>query len=797
LGEDVTAGRVPPHDLDAEAAVLSACMLSAEALDEVVQLGLTGRFYSIANGLIWDGIVACYEAGNAPDIVNVASWLRDKQAIAKVGGSRYLAQLVDATPAVGHVEQHARTVLKKARLRDAIAHCHKMASEGYATEDTDAYLEEAEGGLSAIARQGRESSIVKLSDALQETFEEMVAAAERGDRLTGIPTGFADLDKLLAGLHKGEQVVVAARPGMGKAQPLDSHVLTPTGWRRIGDLVAGDWTIGADGKRKRVLGVYDKGTLPVWELTTNDNARVLVSDDHLWLTTTRNDRRAGRAATVRNTKEVIATIERPSGGCNHAIPVVQPIVFDAAESLIVAPWLLGAWLGDGSRSRKTATMSNPEPHVQQRIADSCDVGDKVVVAPDGITVRVNGGGLTAALKDLGLSEAYSYQRFIPKSYLTAGANARLELLRGLCDTDGYVTQSRLIEYCTTSPQLAEDIKFLVGSLGGVVSASEVTGAYRKNGRKKICRQAYRLRIKFPRGDVCPVSSPKHLARWKHGPGRTTLRLIKSAREVEPRPCRCIAVEGSLYVTDGFIVTHNTALVLNITANVAFGSEQQPGHAVAFFSLEMPTKQLATRMICSEARVDLSRIRAANLSPNDWALLTDTASTLAKLPIWIDDAPAISLLQLRAKARVIRQAAEREGFELGVIVVDYLQLMTGPGHSRENEVSEISRGLKALAKELGVTVISLSQLNRMCESRAKNDKRPILADLRESGAIEQDADTVVFIYRDDYYNPETTDAKGLAELIIAKQRNGPTGKVLTRYTGPYTRFDSLAHGGDYA
>lgn len=222
-----------------------------------------------------------------------------------------------------------------------------------------------------------------------------------------------------------------------------------------------------------------------------------------------------------------------------------------------------------------------------------------------------------------------------------------------------------------------------------------------------------------------------------------------------------------------------------------------------FSLEMPREQLGTRMVCSEGRVDLGKLRQGYLQPEDWRRLTEAASYLSSLPIWIDDTPALGILELRAKVRRIQAEYNRPATpsaperKVGLVVVDYLQLMKGRDgvNSREQEISEISRGLKQLAKELCVPVIALSQLNRAVETRTTKDKRPQLSDLRESGAIEQDADTIIFIYRDEYYNAETTSSKGIAELIIAKQRNGPTGKVLTRFTATCTRFDNLAPG-DY-
>ena len=200
---------------------------------------------------------------------------------------------------------------------------------------------------------------------------------------------------------------------------------------------------------------------------------------------------------------------------------------------------------------------------------------------------------------------------------------------------------------------------------------------------------------------------------------------------------------------------------------------------------MSKEQLALRMLCSEARVDLSRVRTGHLTDREFPRLSMAAGRLGEAPVYIDDTPAISVLELRAKARRLKRDPQAK---LGLIIVDYLQLMRADGRdSREQEISEISRSLKALAKELDVPVVALSQLNRQVESR--NPPRPKLSDLRESGAIEQDADVIAFIYRDEVYNPDDPDKHGLAEVIVAKQRNGPIGNVELTFLSAFTRFEN--------
>jgi replicative DNA helicase len=227
----------------------------------------------------------------------------------------------------------------------------------------------------------------------------------------------------------------------------------------------------------------------------------------------------------------------------------------------------------------------------------------------------------------------------------------------------------------------------------------------------------------------------------------------------------------------------TALALNIARNAAVDS----GVPVAIFSLEMSKEQLSLRMLCAEASIDSSRLRSGFFSMDDWERVTDAAGVLSAAPIFIDDSPSLSAMEVRAKARRLKMDKN-----IGLIVIDYLQLMQGRADAerRDLEISEISRGLKALAKEINLPVLALSQLNRMLEQR--NDKRPRLSDLRESGALEQDADVVAFIYRDEVYNKEETNPnRGTAEVILAKQRNGPTGEVRLTFLSAYTRFENLA------
>ncbi len=244
-------------------------------------------------------------------------------------------------------------------------------------------------------------------------------------------------------------------------------------------------------------------------------------------------------------------------------------------------------------------------------------------------------------------------------------------------------------------------------------------------------------------------------------------------------------KNAMYVVGARPGMGKTAFLLGLSTNIA-----KAGHPVLLFSLEMSNLELSQRILCSEAKVDSTRIKTGNLNEDDWTRIAHATGVLAETPIFIDDYPQTSIMEIRAKARRLKSQVG----DLGLVAVDYIQLMSGRANSesRQQEVSEISRNLKILARELECPVIALAQLNRKLEERA--EKRPMLSDLRESGSLEQDADAVFFLYRDEQYNPESQEA-GMAEVIVAKHRSGPTGTVKLAFLGRFTRFENMAYRPD--
>lgn len=790
-------GDAVPQDVSAEDHVLGACLLSVKAIDAVAELLAPADFYRGSSGRIFQAILDMYGAGEPVDVVTLAARLERGGVLDDVGGVARVNELAALVPAVGNVSHYAKIVRGAATLR-GLARVGAEITRLVAEPDGASPAELVDRGgelLFDLAAARQRSDLVRPADLLVETLRELGEIQERGGGLIGLSTGLSDLDRLTAGLQPGNLIVLGARPSIGKALSLDAGVLTPTGWRRMGDIAVGDEVIGADGEVDTVTGVYDQGEQPLWRLMLSDGCSVECSDDHLWLTRTRSDRRRGVPGAPKPTREIRETLKRQDSptAANHSIPYVEPIHFRVTqEPLPLDPYWLGLFLGDGCASNWT--WCNPEPDLQREFAIRLPGGDEAVLRKDGgrgytfgirKRQRNSPGATRAALSELELDNSRSYEKFVPQRYLLASASDRLALLQGLCDTDGYVTSphpSSTVEFSTSSARLRDGVLFLVGSLGGRATCIARATHYRARGVRHEARTSYRIVLSFPRGGVVPVRSEKHLARWSTKPQvRGRERMIADVEAVGVKPCRCITVGRSFYVTDGFMVTHNSSAALGIAANAAVRLKLP----VVLFTLEMSRREVMHRLLALEAHVDLHKLRTGKLSLQEWGRVHDAGDKVQAAPLFIDDAGAPSVLEIRSKSRQLRHRHP----ELALVVVDYLQLVAQDAENRTQEVSKISRALKVLAGELDVPVLALAQLNRQVEQR--HDKRPMLSDLRESGEIEAAADVVILAYREEVYFPDDPECAGLAELNVAKQRNGPTGVVKLAFEKRYAGFLSLS------
>jgi replicative DNA helicase len=571
--------RTPPHDVGAEQSVLGGMLLSKDAISDVIETIRPSDHYRPAHQLIHEAILDLYARGEPADAITVNNELIRRGELGKIGGGTYLHTLIASVPTAANAGYYARIVRERAILRRLVEAGTRIVQMGYMGDaEADEMVDRAQAEVYAVTDRRIAEDYHSLSEIMPGALDEIEAISTHGGTMTGVPTGFSDLDALTNGLHPGQMVVIAARPAVGKALALDTPLPTPTGWTTMGSVDTGDKLLGAFGDPTAVVAATEvMHGRPCYEVEFSDGSIIVADGSHQWATA------IGRGYTQVVTTEQIASTLGTRSGPRHA----------------------------------------------------------------------------------------------------------------------------------------------VGS-----------------------------------------------------------RLITDVRRVASRPVRCVEVDADdhLYLAgDGMIPTHNSALALDF-ARAATIRHQLP---TVIFSLEMGRNEITMRLLAAEARVPMHVMRSGQMSDDDWARLARRMSEVADAPLFIDDSPNMSLMEIRAKCRRLKQR-----HDLKLVIIDYLQLMSSPKRveSRQQEVSEMSRSLKLLAKELEVPVVALSQLNRGPEQRT--DKKPMVSDLRESGSIEQDADVVILLHREDAYEKESPRA-GEADLIVAKHRNGPTATVTVAFQGHYSRFVDMA------
>jgi replicative DNA helicase len=556
--------RTPPHDVAAEQCVLGGMLLSKDAISDVIEVIRPGDHYRPAHQLIHEAILDLYGRGEPADAITVANELTRRGEIARVGGGPYLHTLIASVPTAANAGYYARIVRERAILRRLVEAGTRIVQFGYAGEaDADDLVDRAQAEVFAVTDRRGGEDYHSLSEIMPGALDEIEAIGSRGGVLTGVPTGFSDLDALTNGLHPGQMVVIAARPAIGKALALDTPLPTPTGWTTMGEARVGDQLLGADGKPTRVVAATEvMHGRPCYEVEFDDGTVIVADADHQWLT----------------------------------------------------------W--------------NPQ---------GCD-------------------------------------RLLPPRIITTGEIART--MRGK-------PASRRLNHAAAIPASVEQ------SRSGLLVAAGVG------------------------------------SRRASGPRREPWRYFADVRPVSSQPVRCVQV-GSLdhlYLAGrSMIPTHNSTLALDFARAAAI----RHGIATVLFSLEMGRNEITMRLLSAEARVPLSTMRTGQMNDDDWARLARRMSEVADAPLFIDDSPNMSMMEIRAKCRRLKQRDD-----LKFVIIDYLQLMSSPKRveNRQQEVSEMSRSLKLLAKELDVPVVALSQLNRGPEQRT--DKKPLLSDLRESGCMTED------------------------------------------------------------
>ncbi|WP_366146509.1 replicative DNA helicase [uncultured Pseudokineococcus sp.] len=839
-------GRTPPQDVAAEQSVLGGMMLSKDAIADVVEVLRGTDFYRPNHESVFEAVTDLYGRGEPADAVTVAAELNRRGDLGRVGGAAYLHTLIASVPTAANAGYYAEIVRERAVLRRLVEAGTRIVQMGYASGggDVDGIVDSAQAEVYKVTERRSSEDYLPIADIIEGTIDEIEASSHRGEGMVGVPTGFADLDQLTNGLHPGQMIVIAARPAIGKALALDTPLPTPTGWTTMGEVQVGDRLLAADGTPTEVVAATDVLlNRTCYEVVLDDGTRVVADAQHQWLTDTRASRRGSASAAVRTTEEIAATVrlETADRRLNHSVSTAAPLQLPAAE-LPLPPYALGVWLGDGDSAGARYTSADPEiamhleaeglvvegqtgltyvlrppePEPEPRscvvcgaaftprtsqvrsCGRSCGGRAKAVSAPvpaptcpdcgrpsSGLrrcqACRDDHGTVTALLRGLGVLG----RKHIPGAYLRASEAQRRALLAGLLDTDGTVNPTGSVQIALTDQRLLEDVRELVLSLGYRCG----TSTRRVRGRSEESSTCWTLTF-TTHDDVFRLERKRlvHKERTKDRvEQRTRRRYITEVRPVPGVPVRCVQIDhpSHLYLaTRAMVPTHNSTVGLDIARSASIKN----GLPSVVFSLEMSRNEITMRLLSAEATVSLQHMRKGTMREEDWTRLARTMGKVSEAPLFIDDSPNMSLMEIRSKCRRLKQ---RHGLKL--VVIDYLQLMSSGKRveSRQQEVSEFSRALKLLAKELEVPVIAISQLNRGAEQRT--DKKPAMSDLRESGSIEQDADMVILLHREDAYERESPRA-GEADLIVAKHRNGPTDTITVAFQGHYSRFVDMAQGG---
>ena len=886
-GRDPYRDRTPPYSEAAEQAVLSAMLLDAEALLRATEYVDESMFYRESHRRVFRAMLALSERGEVIDPLTLTEELSRKNELEAAGGREYIAYLVDVVPTAANVEYHAKIVREKALRRRLIEVSTAIVSEAFDSALPAAeLLDAAEHSIVEVNQSRGTEGFTRVKELMYEAMERIEQLHLAGESVTGVSSGFHDLDELTAGFQPSELVIIAARPSMGKCLAHDSEIVledgsvetieaifkgtrqrmltlddsrwkfglvepsayvddgmkpvfrvttrlgrsiettithpfrTITDWQPLGKLAAGDSIavpreIGVFGTKAarpcevKLLGyLLGDGTITGGPPRFTNSNPVLLRDfgdavGEFGGVTVSNCASSNRTPTVRVRRDAVATLGARAAFSQQLTATMQT---GGQSGTSVA-----ARLGVSAASVSNWKTGNGAPS-GDLFSELCEfVGaEPADLAPAGIATlhaRVP-NSLTRWLRDLGIYGADASTKHIPRIVFTLPKEQVALFLNRLFATDGWATvlasgQAQL-GYASASERMARQVQHLLLRFGIIAALRRRDVKYRDERR-----EAWQIDITDARAIASFAAEIGMFGKEEQlGRAVAAVRAYRRMSDSDVYWDEIVSIEpvGMKQVYDltipethnfvaNDICVHNTAFVLNIAQNAALDAKTP----VAFFSLEMSKQSLLQRMLTSEARVDAQRLRKGKLRDDEFVQLGRAAGLLSQAPVWIDDTPAISLLEMRSKAR--RLKAEND---IGMIVVDYLQLMQGPASSenRQQEISTISRSLKALARELRVPVIALSQLSRAPEQRAGDNKRPQLSDLRESGAIEQDADVVMFLYRQEYYDvlegkdPSVPDkdgktSQGLAEVIIGKQRNGPTGNVTLFFNRQYTRFENYS------
>jgi replicative DNA helicase len=789
------------YNLAFERSVLSSIIFDPQQFDELSTTLKSDDFYLPAHQDIFVAMLSLLTKDQPLD----EEFIKKELVKDKKFDEQVMLEILSANP-IANTTAYVKEIKDKSLKRHLLTLTTEIKRVTVEEElPSEEVVDIVEKKLYDITQDNQSSDFKDSATMTFETMQYIQEMKDRGDTvLVGVDTGFHELNRMTTGFGKGDLVIIAARPAMGKCLGLGTKVVMYDGTlKNVEDIKVGDQLMGDDSTPRNVLSLA-RGREKMYWIRQNKGIDYRVNESHiLSLKRSRNEGKH-KHGDVLNIS--VKDYNKKSDKFHSNYKGYKVGIEFKKQKLDIDPYFLGLWLGDGHSSNVNITTQDKEIiNYLHSYAKKLDLQVTKQSAKDkcpiyGITSGQRGGyykddnSLQTRLKKLDLIQ----NKHIPHSYIQNTKENRLKLLAGLIDSDGYYDKNfNVFEIIQKDEKLAHQIKYLADSLGFRVSIKT-----KKARIKKINYECdvYRLRI------VGELDTIPTLIKRKQA------RKLKAKRDISHTGIKVeydkvddyygFTIDGNhLFLLEDMTVTHNTSFVLNTVNSLV---KQDKG--VAFFSLEMPADQLMLRLLSIQTSIPLQKLRVGDMSDDQWQSLNAAIESMNKSKLFVDDQGSVNINQLRSKLRKLKTQHP----EIELAVIDYLQIMQGIGsQDRHLQVSEISRGLKMLARELGIPIIALSQLNRGLESR--NDKRPMLSDIRESGSIEQDADIILFVYRDDVYlykeekeREKAAKAEGKeftptyvekeeedAEIIIGKQRNGPTGHVKLVFQKKLTRFVDAA------
>jgi len=788
-----TSTKQPPNAVEVEMAVLGAMMIDEEAVPKAVEILKPDSFYDPKHAIIFSAISSLYESGEPIDTVSVYEELKKEGKVDLAGGAAYISKLTQDIASAANIDYHSRVVMEKWILRKLISSSMEIASLAYEGQ-TDVFdlLDAAEAKIFQISEEGIKESFTSMEKAVKEAWELIEAIHAKKISTHSVPTGFAELDDLLGGFQRSDLIIIAARPAMGKCLGKGTKVLMFDGSiKKVEDIKVGDLLMGNDSKPRKVLSIARGKEMMYW-VRQNHGIDYRVNESHIL--SLKRSRNQGKYVKGEVLNIELSEYLSKSDKWKSNYKGYKTSVEFKHKNTPIDPYFLGLWLGDG-KSDGSRIYTQDKEVVDYIYSYAKELGATVTVLKDkekcpayiitnGKSQVARNSSLQAKLRNLGLLN----NKHIPQIYLVNDKKTRLSLLAGLIDSDGFINHNfgGTIEITTKYEILANQIKFLCDTLGYRTSLKSKKAKISSSGFEST---VWRVRFNGNVDEIPTRIKRKKAKKWIANRD-WQVNGIKVEKDKVDDYYGFVLDGNHLFLLEDCTVTHNTAFAMSAARNAAM----EYNVPIGVFSLEMATNQLVTRLISAESRINAHSLRTGKFKAEDGAKVSRIIHKLMKAPIYIDDTPGISILELRAKARRLKNEKK-----IGLLIVDYLQLVNPSFNldSREREISTISRSLKALAKELNIPVIALSQLNRQVETRS--DKRPQLSDLRESGSIEQDADVVIFLNRPEVYgitqfsgsdDMKGESTEGIAEVIIGKQRNGPIGEVKLKFIKEYARFENL-------